>query len=194
MQFRNGCEHFRLFSFLYCRWSSCPHKRTALLTSFGQPSLQYSFFSVYGMMQLYPLLLDYFQKSKPLVIDLTICSSLSNKNFFAEVITILLPFQFYGVRKEKGTWLVLSWTSLSLCIFWIILLQTVSSWLAILIGCLLMLVLARITRTNSVVEKKGISVRSIFLRFGLVCIVLGTVFFFIQNQETSLIWRKRWRW
>lgn len=106
-------------------------------------------------MQLYPLLLDYFQNSKPLVIDLTICSSLSNKNFFAEVITILLPFQFYGVRKEKGTWLVLSWTSLSLCIFWIILLQTVSSWLAILIGCLLMLVLARITRTNSVVEKKG---------------------------------------
>lgn len=140
-------------------------------------------FSVYGMMQLYPLLLDYFQKSKPLVIDLTICSSLSNKNFFAEVITILLPFQFYGVRKEKGTWLVLSWTSLSLCIFWIILLQTVSSWLAILIGCLLMLVLARITRTNSVVEKKGISVRSIFLRFGLVCIVLGTVFFLYSKSR-----------
>ena len=99
-------------------------------------------FTFYGAKQLFPLVVDYFRKGTPIVIDLNISSSLSNKIFFAEVITLFCLFSLLTSEKNRK-WMILAWTGVFICLVWIILLQTISSWLAVIVGFIVLLILSR---------------------------------------------------
>lgn len=148
-------------------------------------------FTYYGFLQLYPMVIDYIQKGKPILINLDLCSSVSNKNFFSEVLTLLLPFTMYGVRTEKGKWLAFSWTGLLLCLFWILLLQTVSSWLGILSGGMLMLLFSRITKTKTESNSVVMPVKRKILLGGISIAVIGITFFlYTKSNNYSYLVRK----
>jgi O-antigen ligase len=90
-------------------------------------------YSSYGFYQLFKVLPD-FLDNKPIHINEILTSSLANKNFFSEVLVLLLPFQVYGVIKEKKVWKILFIFSLSLEVFFIIILRSAASWMAIATG------------------------------------------------------------
>ncbi len=148
-------------------------------------------FTYYGFLQLYPMVMDYIQKGKPILINLDLCSSVSNKNFFSEVLTLLLPFTLYGVRMEKGKWLAFSWTGLLLCLFWILLLQTVSCWLGILFGGMLMLLFSRITRPKNESNSSVIPIKRKILFIVISLAVVGITFFlYTKSNNYSYLVRK----
>lgn len=148
-------------------------------------------FTYYGLRQLLPLVLDYLDKGTPIIIDLTIASSVSNKNFFSEVLTLLLPFYLYGVRVEKGRWLFISWAGVFICCFWILLLQTVSSWLAVSSGLLTVFVFAGISRSKKQAERQPIPLRKkIFLTVAAIAVLASVAFLYSKSNNFSYLRKK----
>lgn len=139
--------------------------------------------SVYGIIQLFPLVRDFIQHGKKIRIDLSISGSFGNKNFFSEVLTLLFPLFILGSRTEKGSWKLLSITGLLLATLWIVLLQTVAAWLAVAFGCVLALVLAARYR-KKIPEQKNRKVRSgsVWMA-GLVLILVTVAFTFYSQTE-----------
>lgn len=89
-------------------------------------------FSVYGILQLKDIIVDHLE-DKLLHKSFMISSSLANKNFFSEVLLILLPLVIYGVLSEKSKWRILYILALILDIFFIVLNQTVAVWIALFV-------------------------------------------------------------
>lgn len=89
-------------------------------------------FSAYAFVQLLPAISDFFQSGKPFRIDLGIGSSLGNKNFFAEVLVMIFPLLFRNFFDSTGKWRVFYVIALFLCFGWIIILQYVAAWLALI--------------------------------------------------------------
>ncbi len=94
-------------------------------------------FSIYGLIQLIPLWHESRMKNLPIQIDLRIGSTLGNKNFFSEVMVMLLPLQGIGFLYASKRWRILFGLGILISFSWIILLQSMASWLAITISLLL---------------------------------------------------------
>jgi len=91
-------------------------------------------FSGIALYQLYPFVVNYFEKGKPFVLSLTIASSLGNKNFYSETLLMSLPFVAHGMFFFKNAWKKISVFNFILILFSIFILQTTSVWLGLLIG------------------------------------------------------------
>ncbi|MFN8145208.1 MAG: O-antigen ligase family protein [Bacteroidia bacterium] len=148
-------------------------------------------FTFYGAKQLFPLVVDYFRKGTPIVIDLNISSSLSNKNFFAEVITLLLPLQLINIREKNRKWMILAWTGVFICLVWIILLQTISSWLAVIVGFIVLLILSRYSVSSNKSSRTTARSKKRLI-IGLISVVIlgGVLFLYFNSSNTATLSRK----
>lgn len=63
-----------------------------------------------------------------------ISSTLSNKNLYAEVLLLLLPFVLCGLIFLKGIWKKIAWIDAGIIIFHIVILQSIAVWLTIIIS------------------------------------------------------------
>jgi len=89
-------------------------------------------FSFYGSLQLITALNSAELSHTKFQVNLFIGSSLGNKNFFAEVMVMLIPLQAMNIFRQKGTRKIIFMLGLLLCLVWIILLQSFASWLALI--------------------------------------------------------------
>lgn len=87
-------------------------------------------FSTIGLLQIIPLVTGYFESGKAIHINYAINSSLSNKNFFAETLLLCLPFALCGIKFFSGARKIISIVSTLLILFFIVILQTLSVWIA----------------------------------------------------------------
>jgi O-antigen ligase len=90
-------------------------------------------FAAYGIGQFISVLPDLF-KGNNIHINEVVTSSLANKNFFSEVLVLLLPFLIYGAGSEKGFWKSLFIISIVIDFVFIGFLQSMSSWAALIIS------------------------------------------------------------
>lgn len=91
-------------------------------------------FSTYGFYQLGTDWNAAHSSGKLYQMNLFIGSSLGNKNFFAEVMVMLIPLQAINFYRQGGTWKFVFAIGLILCLLWVIILQSFSSWLALLVA------------------------------------------------------------
>lgn len=81
---------------------------------------------------------NYMNESNNLfTIDIT--STLSNKNFFSEVLVLILPFQVYGLLTDIKKWKTVFILSIILNFCFLILLQTLAAWAGLVISLLFFL-------------------------------------------------------
>ncbi len=92
-------------------------------------------FAAYGVGQFISILPDLY-KGKNIHVNEVVTSSLANKNFFSEVLVLLLPFLIYGAGSEKGLWKSLFIISIVIDIVFVGFLQSMSSWTALIISSL----------------------------------------------------------
>ncbi|HNS12474.1 MAG TPA: O-antigen ligase family protein [Bacteroidia bacterium] len=109
----------------------------SILTRFSLVALL--IFSVYAFLQIIPLWHDFKLSGILVAVGFDIGSSLGNKNNFAEVIVMLLPMILIGFFKETGKWKYAFITGLIISIFWILILQSSSAWIATSLGAALMM-------------------------------------------------------
>jgi O-antigen ligase len=88
-------------------------------------------FCFVGIVQLYPPFID-FLEGRPYYLTSSAWSTLSNKNFFSEVLVLFLPLLIVGIIYERKFWRTVILFALFLNVCFIILLQTISAWIAIL--------------------------------------------------------------
>ncbi len=103
-------------------------------------------------------------------------SSLGNKNFYAETITLMLPLILAGVTILKRGWRIVSLINAGLILLTLVLLQTLSTWVAVSVlagsGCLLFMI-------ASWREKKG---WQWLMPIGIL-LAAGAAFFFIYRSD-----------
>lgn len=90
-------------------------------------------FLLFGSIQLIEMFIRHIQKDELFVLDFSIRSTLSNKNFFSETLLLSLPFCIGGYILSTGVWKKISLVSAALCIVFIIILQTLSAWIGLLV-------------------------------------------------------------
>ncbi len=100
-------------------------------------------FSAIGFYQIYPDIIDYFVKGKPLQVKLSVSSSLGNKNFYCETLLMALPFTVYGIFIFKRLWRTISIINGIFILLTVFVLQTISVWIGLFAGIFLMLVAYR---------------------------------------------------
>jgi O-antigen ligase len=93
-------------------------------------------FSAYGVGQFISILPEVY-KGKNIHVNEVVTSSLANKNFFSEVLVLLLPFLIYGTSTEKGLWKTLFILSILIDLIFIGFLQSMSSWAALIVAFLI---------------------------------------------------------
>ncbi len=93
-------------------------------------------FTAYGVEQFISILPDIY-KGKNIHVNEVVASSLANKNFFSEVLVLLLPFLIYGTSSEKGLWKTLFILSILIDLVFIGFLQSMSSWAALTVASLI---------------------------------------------------------
>ena len=122
--------------------------------------LLYSVFAVWQTLEYIPDLIKY----GTFHIGTSLASSLSNKNFFTDVLTVLLPVNLFGVLKDERKWKVLHIIALALLLFYLFFLQSLASWLAVGFSFLVFLVMVIRVRKDLITDKqRKIIVRTMFL-------------------------------
>ncbi len=92
-----------------------------------------------GIIQLFPSLFASLKKGGSAQINYAISSTLGNKNFFAETILLMLPLMIVSVFLHRSVWRILFIISSLLIIVSLAVLQTLSTWVAVVFTTLLLL-------------------------------------------------------
>ena len=87
--------------------------------------------SAFSLITLSQIGLQLGPKHGSLHLDYTLSSSLGNKNFYAETMTLFLPVIIMSAISLQGRWRRYSFANLVLLLFTIIILQTLSTWVAL---------------------------------------------------------------
>jgi O-antigen ligase len=128
-------------------------------------------FICFGFVQLVPQWSDYV-KQTPLHQSLIIPSTLSNKNFFSEVLVLFLPFIISGILTEIKVSRLLFICGLVLNILFLILNQTIASWIAVAISILVFFLFSaylRIPLINKRISRKRKIGTLLFILTALAC-------------------------
>jgi len=134
-------------------------------------------FSVYAMLQLIPVWQKTGLSDIASSIDLSLSSSLGNKNNFAEVMVMILPLILIGLFSEQGLWKMCFIIALLITLSWILILQSSSAWLAIAIASVVCLFLKRASAKNFIVESEPrTKSNKVILFSGALFFIILTVF------------------
>src|SRR5688572_8633946 len=128
-------------------------------------------FIFYGVYQLFPEIIKVLDGSSGLKIDYSIASTLGNKNFFAETLLLMFPTTFYSIFVLRRLWKVLAIVSSLLILVTIILLQTLSTWVALFAAAVVMIMLVFYFRKKIFTSNQ--SYKSFYLGVTAVCIAFA---------------------
>jgi O-antigen ligase len=129
------------------------------------------FFAI-ALCQLFPFVVNYFEKGKSFTLSLSIASSLGNKNFYSETLLMSLPFVLYGISIFKKTWKGISVFNAILILAIIFFLQTMSVWIGMLTGVILFAFFYRKTLFQNKKIRASVIITSVF-----VIVLAGTIIF-----------------
>lgn len=93
-------------------------------------------FIIIGVYEFYPYIRRYERWGLPVKIDYSISSSLGNKNFFSETLLLILPFAGLTFLTGNRFWRVFSLLMAMFILTLLVILQTWSTWLALVIGAI----------------------------------------------------------
>lgn len=93
-------------------------------------------FIVIGIYEFYPYVKRYERWGLPVKIDYSITSSLGNKNFFSETLLLILPFSGLAFLTGNRFWKVFSLSMAVLILISLVILQTWSTWMALVFGAI----------------------------------------------------------
>ncbi len=148
-------------------------------------------FTVYGLYQLIPIWMEYRAKGLPMQIDLRISSTLGNKNFFSEVMVMLIPLQAYNFFRDRRNWKIAYGFGLICTMTWIVLLQSLASWVALLLAAIIIPVFTDIFKKNIVaVDRVVRKKKRVRLTAILFLAVVFIVFIFSRSNNLSLLRNK----
>ena len=96
-------------------------------------------FAVYGFFQIYLIFtsthITLIRTYIPYTIN-DVSSTLSNKNLYSEILLLFLPFALAGIRFFNSKWKLISYINLGIIISHIIMLQSITVWIAVVISLL----------------------------------------------------------
>ncbi len=143
-------------------------------------------FSVFGLIQLIPIWQESNRSGLPMKIDLTLSSSLGNKNFFSEVLVMLLPLLVISGYREKAKWRILFYTGIACTLAWILLLRSTSSWLALIFASVVVLIFTGLIRKRQNIVGNR-SQKKILVYALLIALIISSVFVFSGKTYVSLV-------
>ena len=123
-------------------------------------------------------------------IDYLISSSLGNKNFYAETMTLILPLILMGVVILSGFWRMVSIINIFIILVTIVALQTLSTWVAMVILILFMVIMLvyldwRKSLSFTINSKNGIA-----LIMGAVIVVTVSIPVLYRVNQFNLITKR----
>jgi O-antigen ligase len=155
-------------TFLYARYATCG---AIILMAFGA-------------LQIIELWLDARQRGIDLRIDYAIGSTVGNKNFFAETLLLLLPLAGWLIFNPKKIWSVIATAVVATIILFIVLLKSLSTWIAVAgsIGIVLPLIWFRVKQTVNISKPQWI--KPLIIAGALA--VISCVIFLIQKENSPV--------
>ena len=166
-----------LFLFLFTSYFIFQKQENLLKILSRSGLIAIAVFTGYGVMQLFPLLQESINNGTPLRIDLNLSSSLGNKNFFSEVMVMMIPLMAIGIYLEKAGWKLLFRIAMLITLGWIIILQSTAGLIAIIVSALVMFLFSDVFRKKSADNKSKNSKRkkifvSVLSVLGILILVL----------------------
>jgi O-antigen ligase/lipopolysaccharide biosynthesis regulator YciM len=167
-----------LFLFLFTSYFIFQKQQNLLKVLSRGSLLAIAVFSGYGSVQLFPLLYDTIINGVALKIDLNLSSSLANKNFFSEVMVMMIPLLAIGIYQEKKSWKLLFRISMLITLGWIVLLQSTAGLIAIIVSALLIFLFSDVFRKHSAdIRSKNSKRKKIFVSvLSMVGILILVIF------------------
>lgn len=146
-------------------------------------------FTAMGLKQLYPLVLKYLHNGTPVLVNYSISSGLANKNFYAETIFLCLPFALYASIFFKKGWKLIGLLNCIIILCTLIILQTLSTWLALITAGLVVLLSVFLYRKTFLREHMvGINKKFIVAMLATVLIFLSiTAVFYLRTENFKLL-------
>lgn len=136
-------------------------------------------FTLFGAIDFYPAILNAVSGIKPFQVEYYFCSTLGNKNFYAETLFMCLPFLFDGIIRFKGYRRHFMFFSLAIALCSIVVLQSFSVITALLFSSLIFFVGYQfLFRSNEFKEK----IFSVGITLVIV-IIVGWIFFQFGGYE-----------
>lgn len=90
-------------------------------------------FSGFAIVQMIPIV-EAILANKKFTISSDIASTLSNKNFFSEVLVLMMPALFYGLLKDDRKYKLLHLMALVFAVGFILLLASLACWVALIVS------------------------------------------------------------
>lgn len=175
---------FVLYSFLYISMNIFSRSKTEPIFIARFASLALVILHCFALVQLFSVSAEYL-KTHHINLFSRIVSTLSNKNFFSEVMVILLPLPLYGFLYDERKFRLLHLFIALLNLFFILILYSVSAWFAIGFSTLFITVFYFLYKKNS----KATPSNTRFVLPGAM-IVFFLLFFFIKNPVRSHLTEK----
>jgi O-antigen ligase len=143
-------------------------------------------FIAIGVSQALPQVMEALESGQPLKVDYSITSSLGNKNFFAEMLLLMLPFAFLCFVNDNRMWKTISAIAMILVVVILILLQTLSTWLALVTAVFVLMLL--LIAKRELFLKNSVSGKSIllFAGGGVLVVALSLVVFFSLTDTSQI--------
>ena len=141
-------------------------------------------FSVIATGQSIPLILNYLH-DEPIKFSSFLASTLSNKNFFSDVLVILFPICVFGMLKDRGKWKALHIASFIAALAYIIVLQSLSSWIALSVTCIIFFILIIKNKPELVSPKQRKGLLAAFLAMGIKGAISLFVFLGVVSDISS---------
>ncbi len=137
-------------------------------------------FSLIAFIQFVPLIPDIL-KGKVVHSDQIITSSLGNKNFFSEVLVLLIPLLIFGCISEKKYFRFCFFTALLSSTAILFLLQSISAWIASVIAFFSFIVFAYWTRTHLISLRLSPQKKTILI--AIILIIVISCFFMYRKTD-----------
>lgn len=142
-----------------------------------------------ALFMLFPSFETYLKTGAPININWTVASSLGNKNFFAETLFLLLPLIILSAFISNGICRVIFASVAIVNLLTIIALQTLSTWVALIIAFSALLILLIVFRKIIFTTPKLLRSFSIVLASVVVGVLLGA-FVFTQTIGTAALQKR----
>lgn len=146
-------------------------------------------FLIIGAIEFYPYVKRYESWGMDVKIDYSISSSLGNKNFFSETLLLILPFTGLTFLTGNRFWRVFSLSMAVLILILLVILQTWSTWMALVFGAITIALMIfwnrnRIFKTSS--ERKY----AMMAGFTILMVPLIAVVLFFSSADSNPVKEK----
>lgn len=144
-------------------------------------SLSILIFSSFAVVQGIPLLKDALNH-KRVIVSSELASTLSNKNFFSEVLLLLLPCAFYGLLNDAGKYKVLHALAFIFAGSFVFLLASTACWIAFLAAVCIVLLVSLTGNSKAILKN---SRRSTIILFISIFILISSSIFIIKKTSVA---------